>query len=81
MNRTRTILLALVALALAFPAWATSRADGFLYGTVETNSGNNYTGLIRWGTEEAFWDDLFNSAKDDLPYLEDHGELPEQTGP
>ena len=45
---------------------------GYLYGTVETASGNTYSGLLRWGTEEAFWDDLFNSTKTELPYLEDH---------
>jgi len=44
---------------------------GFLYGTVETESGQKYTGLLRWGTEESFWDDLFNSVKDETPYLEE----------
>jgi hypothetical protein len=42
---------------------------GFLYGTIETRSGGRYTGLIRWDTEEAFWDDLFHGAKEDLPHL------------
>ncbi len=42
--------------------------SGFLYGTVETNSRNKYTGFLRWGTEEAFWDDHFNSTKDQLDY-------------
>ena len=42
--------------------------QGWIYGTVETRSGNEYTGTLRWGTEEAFWDDLFNSSKEDLPY-------------
>lgn len=41
-------------------------ADGFLYGTITTESGNEYTGFIRWGTEESFWDDLFHSMKTDL---------------
>ncbi len=44
-------------------------ASGLIYGTVETESGNEYTGLLRWGTEEAAWGDLFNSTKEDLPYL------------
>ncbi|MDP8206137.1 MAG: hypothetical protein P9L92_05690 [Candidatus Electryonea clarkiae] len=47
---------------------AKSDTDGFLYGKVTTRSGNSYIGLLRWGTEEAFWDDLFNSSKEDLPY-------------
>ncbi len=45
-------------------------ASGLIYGTVETDSGNEYTGFLRWGTEEAAWGDLFNSTKEDLPYLE-----------
>ena len=40
--------------------------DGFLYGVVTTESGSEYTGFIRWGTEETFWDDLLNSAKTNL---------------
>jgi hypothetical protein len=42
--------------------------EGFLYGTVETRSGQEYTGVIRWGKEESFWDDHFNSVKENLPY-------------
>jgi hypothetical protein len=45
---------------------------GFIYGTIETDSDRTYTGLLRWGTEETFWGDLFNSSKEDLPYLEEH---------
>jgi hypothetical protein len=40
--------------------------DGFLYGVVTTESGTEYTGFIRWGTEESFWDDLLHSAKTNL---------------
>jgi len=59
-----------VCLAPAAPA-EDSGVDprGFIYGTVETESGNSYTGLMRWGTEETFWDDLFHGSKKDLPYL------------
>ena len=42
--------------------------QGFLYGTVETRAGQSYTGILRWGDEESFWDDHFNSVKADLPY-------------
>jgi hypothetical protein len=45
---------------------------GYIYGTVETTNDHSYTGMLRWGTEETFWDDLFNSTKSDLPYLEEH---------
>jgi hypothetical protein len=43
---------------------------GYLYGIVETESGTTYTGFLRWGREEAFWDDHFNAGKMDLPYRE-----------
>jgi len=49
---------------------AKSDNDGFIYGRVVTDSGNEYTGFLRWGTEEAFWDDLFHTAKEDLPYMD-----------
>lgn len=45
-----------------------SPADGRIYGTVTTHAGTTYTGLIRWGGQEAFWDDLFQSLKIELPY-------------
>ena len=47
---------------------------GHLYGTVTTSKGNSYVGLLRWGREEAFWDDLFNSNKNELPYFEQYGD-------
>jgi hypothetical protein len=74
MNTKRTLIL-ILGLALLGPiAAAAGEAGphGYLYGTVETESGHEYTGLLRWGTEESFWDDLFNSTKNDLPYLDEH---------
>jgi len=47
-------------------------ASGYIYGTVETRSGNTYEGMLRWGTEEAFWGDHFNSTKEELPYLKEY---------
>lgn len=65
--RATTILLTT---ALAFAGVAVARAanDGYLYGTVETDSGNTYRGFLRWGTEESFWDDHFNSVKEPNEY-------------
>ncbi len=45
-------------------------SNGFLYGTVHTEGGRRYTGVLRWDDEEAFWDDLFNGAKSKLPYID-----------
>lgn len=54
------------------PARAASQdAGGFLYGRVLTERGNDYTGFLRWGTEEACWDDLFHSSKGEMPYLDE----------
>jgi hypothetical protein len=44
--------------------------QGFIYGRVVTESGTEYEGFLRWGTKDAFWDDLFNTSKVDLPYLD-----------
>ncbi len=52
-------------------AFAKDNNEGFLYGRVVTESGSEYTGFLRWGTQEAFWDDLFHSGKEDLPFLDD----------
>lgn len=44
----------------------------YIHGTVVTVEGDSFTGQIRWGKEEAFWFDHFNSTKpdnDNLDYL------------
>jgi hypothetical protein len=74
---TKNAFIVILGLALLGPlasGAAGAGTQGYLYGTIETDSGREYTGLLRWGTEEAFWDDLFNSVKADLPYLEEHGD-------
>jgi hypothetical protein len=50
--------------------------EGYIYGTVETKDGKTHTGVLRWDDEEAFWDDLFHSSKDNLPY-EEYAEEPD----
>jgi hypothetical protein len=51
------------------------RSAGAIYGAVKTRAGKTYTGVIRWGNEEAFWDDHFNATKEKLPYAEYRDEL------
>lgn len=41
----------------------TQSAQGYIYGTVVTDSDEEYTGFIRWGKEEMYWHDIFNSIK------------------
>lgn len=73
---TATLFAAALAVALASPALGQAEAEaasdgaGFLYGRVETRGGNSYTGVLRWGTQELFWDDLFNGGKAELPYAD-----------
>ncbi len=77
MMRTTAILtLTLLGLAAVStpPAVAAQDNRGFLYGTVETRGGNEYRGFLRWGREESFWDDHFNSVKEELPHLKDRPE-------
>ncbi len=71
--KSKTLLVLTCAwLAVLFAATGAAHADsaGFLYGTVDSASGKTYTGFLRWGSEEAFWDDHFNSTKDDLEYAD-----------
>ncbi len=64
---TLTLML-LIIISFPIDSALAGDKDGYIYGKVITRTGNTYTGLIRWGTEEAFWDDLFNSSKEDLPF-------------
>ncbi len=56
------------------PAPGSTQGDddsaGFLYGRLELQSGEKYEGFLRWEDEEAFWDDLFHSRQNELPWLE-----------
>jgi hypothetical protein len=60
-------------------AAGTDDNQGFLYGRITTDSGGEYVGFLRWGDEESFWDDLFHSTKEELPYWEyvDEDERPQ----
>jgi len=56
---------------LAGPVFASD--VGYLYGRVKTTGGDVYEGQLRWGTEEAFWDDIFNATKaenENLQYVD-----------
>jgi len=65
----RLILLGLIILLSSSPAFSSDNA-GFIYGTVTLGNGDKLTGFLRWDSEEAFWDDLFHSRQDELPWLE-----------
>ena len=73
--RPTTLLVLAAALGSALGGASAARAatdtSGFLYGTITTSSGTEYQGRLRWGTEEAFWGDLFNSTKEKLPWVDE----------
>lgn len=57
------VIVGIAIALLAFVVEAKAQSpEGFIYGKVHTN-GTTYTGLLRWGTEEALWTDLFNASK------------------
>jgi hypothetical protein len=71
LQRIAPLVVALAVFVGGWTAGASANNAGFLYGTVTTESGTEYTGFLRWGSQEAFWDDLFHSLKQDLPYRDD----------
>ena len=38
-------------------------SPSLIYGTLMTNSGEEFEGFMRWGKEEMYWHDLFNAEK------------------
>ena len=59
----------LIAFLIVVSAARAQETTGYIYGTVTTYN-NSYTGQIRWGTEEAFWNDFFNAQKMGDEYYE-----------
>ncbi len=62
-----------VVLALQFvmlPQEARAQDQGFIYGRISTEEGRIYEGPLRWGKEEIYWTDMFNSSKTDNPNID-----------
>ncbi len=79
---TRTVALRAWTLLAVLAVWVDSPAQaqdpqGFIYGRVTTESGSTYEGRLRWGKEEAFWGDHFDSVKEERPYVD---QAPEHRG-
>ncbi len=55
---------------LAAPSARAADTQGFIYGKITTDSGSTYEGRLRWGKEEAFWGDHFDSVKEERPFLD-----------
>jgi len=81
-----TIILGVVIGVLILIIETKAQSDvGFIYGKIYTISGDTYQGQIRWGKEETYWTDHFNSTKtrdnhlkhlsvDDQKHLDKKGE-------
>lgn len=41
---------------------------GYLHGSITLKDDTVKTGVIRWGKDEAYWDDHFNASKEETPY-------------
>ncbi len=68
--RVGSLALALGLAGSLYAAESEFDPDGFIYGEVTLVNGKSFRGILRWGGEEAFWDDIFNSSKRSLPYEE-----------
>ncbi len=67
-RKTLQLLLGLlVAIFITVTELKAQSAEGFIYGKVYT-SNDTYVGQIRWGKEEAYWNDHFNTSKVDNLY-------------
>lgn len=67
----KSLLLPIIFFAfVSLPTSINSQDSGeYIYGKVTTHSGEEYIGFMRWGKEEVFWHDVFNSQKvDDKHY-------------
>jgi hypothetical protein len=67
-----SLLIIIGALLMSIPVF--SQDEGFIYGKVYTEDDRVYEGPIRWGKEEIYWVDMFNSSKErneNLRFLSD----------
>lgn len=56
-------LFVLITLVFTLPQVNAQRGSEYIYGKITTKSGEQYIGFMRWGKQELFWHDVFNSAK------------------
>ncbi len=69
-----SVSIVALALGVALAGQAVASDVGYIYGRVTTVNDGEYEGQLRWGKEEAFWDDIFNATKmvnENLEYVDD----------
>lgn len=70
--RVKNLIVA-VAAVVGVVQVAAAADHGFIFGTIATKSGEQYSGRIRWDRNEGFWDDLIDATKtDDDRYASRH---------
>ncbi|MFZ5517969.1 MAG: hypothetical protein ACOY90_15090 [Candidatus Zhuqueibacterota bacterium] len=79
------VLLAAVMLLQAGRAVSQTNDEIFIYGKITTTDNKTYIGPIRWGEEEVYWTDIFNSSKTENDYVDflsrqDRKKLDEKSG-
>ena len=57
--------ISLILCLLSFKGTAQNHNSAYIYGTITTDSDEQYTGFMRWGKEEMYWFDIFNAEKDE----------------
>ncbi len=66
----RTSFFLFSATFLALTQSLAQNDEGFIYGQVTTVDDQKFKGHLRWGKEETFWTDIFNSRKTENPYVQ-----------
>lgn len=64
-NLLKSYVLVLAIQLTILPQQVLAQDEGFLYGKITTEDGDEFTGAIRWGKEEVYWTDMFNASKMD----------------
>lgn len=69
-NLLKSYVLVLAIQFTMLPQQVQAQDEGFIYGKVTTEDGDEFIGAIRWGKEEAYWTDMFNASKIENPNID-----------
>ncbi len=71
-NLFKSYVLVLAIQLTLLPQQVQAQDEGFIYGKVTTEDGDEFIGAMRWGKEEVYWTDMFNASKmenENIDYL------------
>ncbi len=69
-NLLKSYVLVLAIQLTMLPQQVQAQDEGFIYGKVTTEDGDEFIGAIRWGKEEVYWTDMFNASKVENPNID-----------